>query len=247
MSSKNSFSARSTLKTGTEQVEIFRLDALERAGVGNVSRLPFSIKVLLENLLRHEDGRFVTPDDMRALAQWNPSAAARQRRSRSCRRACCCRILPAFRRSWIWRRCAKRSASWAATPKKINPLLPGELVIDHSVQVDKFGTADALCVQRRARISTQCRALRVSALGPKGLREFQSRAAGHRHLPSGESRISRASRFQREAGRQRGSRFPIRWSAPIRTPRWSTASAFSAGASAESKRKPPCSASRSRC
>ena len=74
--SKNSFSTRATLRVGNDSFEIYRLDALERAGVGNVARLPFSLKVLLENLLRHEDDRFVHADDIRALAGWDPSSAA---------------------------------------------------------------------------------------------------------------------------------------------------------------------------
>src|SRR3984957_2192575 len=74
--SKNSFSARATLQAAGNSFEIYRLDALERAGIGHVARLPFSLKVLLENLLRHEDDRFVHPDDVRALAGWDPSSAA---------------------------------------------------------------------------------------------------------------------------------------------------------------------------
>ena len=74
--SKNSFSSRATLRVGNDSFEIYRLDALASAGVGNVARLPFSLKVLLENLLRHEDDRFVHPDDIPALAGWDPSSAA---------------------------------------------------------------------------------------------------------------------------------------------------------------------------
>jgi aconitate hydratase len=72
---KNTFSARATLKTANESYEIYRLEALERAGVGKVSRLPFSLKVLLENLLRQEDNQFVHAEDIRALASWDLSAA----------------------------------------------------------------------------------------------------------------------------------------------------------------------------
>src|SRR4029077_21065066 len=74
--SKNSFGARSALRTGGDTFDIYRLDALERAKIGNVSRLPFSLKVLLENLLRHEDERFVRTEDIPALAGWDPSSAA---------------------------------------------------------------------------------------------------------------------------------------------------------------------------
>src|SRR5579871_343622 len=74
-SSGNSFSARTTLTSGNNSYEIYRLDVLERAGIGQVSRLPVSLKVLLENLLRQEDGRFVHADDIRALASWQPAAS----------------------------------------------------------------------------------------------------------------------------------------------------------------------------
>src|SRR5450755_1494758 len=73
--SKNSFSARASLRVSSDSFEIHRLDAVARAGVGSVERLPFSLKVLLENLLRHEDDRFVRADDIRALAGWDPSSA----------------------------------------------------------------------------------------------------------------------------------------------------------------------------
>ena len=75
--SKNSLGARDTLKVGTRAYEIYRLDALERRGIGHVGQLPFSIRVLLENLLRQEDGRFVRPADIEALAEWQPTAPAR--------------------------------------------------------------------------------------------------------------------------------------------------------------------------
>ncbi|MGA8222717.1 MAG: hypothetical protein WB780_13780, partial [Candidatus Acidiferrales bacterium] len=74
--SKNSFSARAALRVGGDSFEIYRLDALARAGVGHVARLPVSLKVLLEGLLRHEDNHFVYADDIRALAGWDPSNAA---------------------------------------------------------------------------------------------------------------------------------------------------------------------------
>jgi len=71
---KNSFSSLDTLNVGGDKFGIYRLDALERAGAGNPSRLPFSMKVLLENLLRNEDARFVHAADIRALAQWDPKS-----------------------------------------------------------------------------------------------------------------------------------------------------------------------------
>ncbi|HXZ11389.1 MAG TPA: aconitate hydratase AcnA [Candidatus Sulfotelmatobacter sp.] len=143
--SKNSFSSRTPLRVGNDSFDIFRLDALERAGLGKVSRLPFSLKVLLENLLRHEDAHFVHADDIKALAGWNPAAAgAHTEREISFMPA---RVLlqdftgvPA-----VVDLAAMREAmgKLGGNAKKINPLFPAELVIDHSVQVDKFGAANA--------------------------------------------------------------------------------------------------------
>jgi aconitase A len=69
----NSFNSRSTLTVGGQSFEIFRLDELERAGVGAISRLPFAIKILLENMLRHENGPSVQKGDIEALARWSPA------------------------------------------------------------------------------------------------------------------------------------------------------------------------------
>ncbi len=141
--SKNSFASRATLKSGDAEFQIFRLDALERAGVGRVSRLPFSLKILLENLLRFEDGRFVQPDDVRALATWNPTVTSTNEVSFMPARV----LLQDFTGvPTIVDLAAMREAMrhLGGDPKKINPLLPADLVIDHSVQVDQFGTAGAL-------------------------------------------------------------------------------------------------------
>ena len=104
---------------------------------------------------------------------------------------------------------------WAAIPKKINPLVPVDLVIDHSVQVDRFGSPDAFAENVSHRVRAQPRALRVPALGPEGVRQLPRRAARHRHLPPGKSRVSgaggvvraeddgRTGRLSRHAGRHR--------------------------------------------
>ncbi|MGC1684693.1 MAG: aconitate hydratase AcnA [Candidatus Acidiferrales bacterium] len=141
--SKNSFASRATLKSGDTEFQIFRLDALERAGIGRVSRLPFSLKILLENLLRFEDGRFVQPDDVRALATWNPAVTSTNEVSFMPARV----LLQDFTGvPTIVDMAAMREAmrNLGGNPKKINPLLPADLVIDHSVQVDQFGNSGAL-------------------------------------------------------------------------------------------------------
>jgi aconitate hydratase len=142
----NSFSSLASLRSGSNSYEIYRLDALERAGVGQVSRLPFSLKVLLENLLRQEDGRFVHAEDIRALAAWQPGAAGAEREISFLP----ARVLlqdftgvPA-----VVDLAAMREAmrNLGGDPKKINPLFPAELVIDHSVQVDLFGGKDSFAL-----------------------------------------------------------------------------------------------------
>ena len=136
----DSFGARSTLSVGGENLEIFRLDAVTE---GHVDRLPYSLKILLENLLRHEDGRDVTRDDILALANWDPKAAPSTEISFTPSRV----ILQDFTGvPAVVDLAAMRDAvvKLGGSADKINPLSPAELVIDHSVQVDKYGTANAL-------------------------------------------------------------------------------------------------------
>ncbi len=143
--SSNSFGTRATLRADKMNYEIFRLDALEHKGVGHISRLPFSLKVLLENLLRHEDGRYVHPADIAALAQWDP-------RTRPTKEIAFmpARILmqdftgvPAVVDLAAMRDAMKKLGG---DPARINPLLPTDLVIDHSIQVDKFGSKQAFAL-----------------------------------------------------------------------------------------------------
>src|SRR5579864_2390982 len=148
--SKNTFGAKATLKmsgdkAGGDSVAIFNLDALERAGIGEISRLPFSLKVLLENLLRHEDGRFVRADDIRALAAWDPSSTGGQEISFMPARVLLQDFtgVPAVVDLAAMRDAMKKLGG---DPKRINPLQPVELVIDHSVQVDAFASSDALTI-----------------------------------------------------------------------------------------------------
>ena len=136
---KNSFNTRSTLKVANESFEIFRLETLERTGKGKVSRLPFSLKILLENLLRQEDGQFVHAEDIAALANWEPHAEPSKEISFLPARV----LLQDFTGvPAIVDLAAMRQAmsELRGDAKKINPLFPAELVIDHSVQVDQFGT-----------------------------------------------------------------------------------------------------------
>ncbi|GAB3967467.1 aconitate hydratase AcnA [Actinoallomurus acanthiterrae] len=133
----NSFGSRQTLRVGEASYEIFRLDAVEGS-----ARLPYSLKVLLENLLRTEDGANVTGDHIRALAAWDPKAQPNQE----------IQFTPArvIMQDFTGVPCVVDLATMreavrdlGGDPAKINPLNPAEMVIDHSVQVDVFGREDA--------------------------------------------------------------------------------------------------------
>ena len=140
----NSLGARQRLQAGEIDCDIFRLDA---AG-GDFASLPFTLKILLENLLRHEDGVNVTADDVRALANWDPSAQPDQEIAFTPARV----ILQDFTGvPAVVDLAAMRDAVVAlgGQATAINPLSPAELVIDHSVQVDRFGTPTALAENNR--------------------------------------------------------------------------------------------------
>ncbi|HEY9468413.1 MAG TPA: aconitate hydratase [Propionibacteriaceae bacterium] len=135
--SVNSFDARATLQVGEESYQIFRLDAVEGS-----DSLPYSLKILLENLLRTEDGANITAEDIRALVGWDPNAEPSEEIQFTPARVImqdftgvpCVVDLATMREAM---------ADMGGDPSKINPLAPAELVIDHSVIADVFGTADA--------------------------------------------------------------------------------------------------------
>ena len=137
----DSFSARGNLDVGGKSYEMYRLSALESDY--KVSRLPYSMKVLLENLLRNENGKDVTADDIKAVAQWDPKIEPDQEIAFTPARV----ILQDFTGvPCVVDLAAMRDAmsKLGGDPSKINPQVPVELVIDHSVMVDKAGTDDAL-------------------------------------------------------------------------------------------------------
>src|SRR3954452_10705620 len=138
--STDSFGARSTLEVGGRSLQIFRLDALQPKY--DVARLPFSLKVLLENLLRTEGNGSVTADDVVALASWDAKAEPSKEIAFTPARV----VMQDFTGvPAVVDLAAMRDAmaDLGGDPAKINPLVPAELVIDHSVQVDVFGTPDA--------------------------------------------------------------------------------------------------------
>ncbi len=141
--SQNSFDAQGTLAVGGREYEVFRLSAL--AGRFDVARLPFSLKVLLENLLRTEGSGAVRAADIEALAGWDPAAQPSQEIAFTPARVLMQDLtgVPAVVDLAAMR---DAMAQQGGDPARINPLVPAELVIDHSVQVDAFGTRDAFAI-----------------------------------------------------------------------------------------------------
>ena len=140
---RDPFGARATLDTPMGRVTIYRLEALEKAGLGSISRLPYSIKILLESALRNVDGFQVHEDDVENLARWD--GQARTQKEMPFKPA---RVLlqdftgvPSLVDLAAMRSAMKRLGG---DPRRIEPLIPAELVVDHSIQVDRFGTPDAL-------------------------------------------------------------------------------------------------------
>src|SRR5258706_1567209 len=149
MSTVNSFKTRTSLSVpstssgqAARSFQIYSLPALQKAGFPEVARLPYSMKILLENLLRQEDGRFVKAADIEALARWDLKSSAQKEISFAPARVllqdftgvACVVDLAAMREA---------VARLGGDPNRVNPLQPVELVIDHSVQVDYFGQANA--------------------------------------------------------------------------------------------------------
>ena len=142
MAALNSFDTRTRLTAGGLTVEYFSLAALERAGFPEIARLPYSLKILLENLLRREDNRFVDADDIRALARWDVKSAQQREIAFTPARV----LLQDFTGvPAVVDLAAMRDGMirLGGDPRKVNPLQPVELVIDHSVQVDHYAERNA--------------------------------------------------------------------------------------------------------
>src|SRR6185437_8954337 len=167
----DTFEARSTLQVGGRTFEIFRLSALAESGI-DISRLPYSLKILLEDLLRTEDGVSVTRADIEALARWSPT-------NRSSREIAFtpARVLlqdftgvPAVVDLAAMRDAMKKLGG---DPKKINPLQPVELVIDHSVQVDAFGSGDAMKINAQLEFQRNKERYQFLKWGQTAFRNFK--------------------------------------------------------------------------
>ena len=172
MSAQDPFAARQVLKTQAGPVTIWRLSALAKAGLGAVDRLPYSLKVLLENLLRHVDGFQVTADDVRRLAAWEAKAPAAVELPFTPARVILqdftgvpCLVDLAAMRSGL--------ARAGGDPTRINPLVPCDLVIDHSVQVDAYGSPEALSTNIQKEFERNRERYEFLRWGAKAFRNFR--------------------------------------------------------------------------
>ena len=172
MSTLNSFGTRTEIRSGGQPVQIYSLAALEKAGFPGVSRLPYSLKILLENLLRREDNAFVKAEDVRAVAEWNAAGSASKEISFMPARVLlqdftgvpCVVDLAAMRDAIV---------SLGGNPDRVNPLQPVELVIDHSVQVDYFGRSDAFTLNAELEFSRNRERYAFLRWGQQGFRNFK--------------------------------------------------------------------------
>ena len=208
MTSLDSFRCCKTLKVGSKTYAYYSLAAAEKNGLKGISRLPFSMKVLLENLLRNEDGRSVTKEDLQAVAQWLKTKTSE--REIAFRPA---RVLmqdftgvPAVVDLAAMRDAMKKLGG---DPKKINPLVPVDLVIDHSVAVNHFGTNQAFKKNVEDEYKQNQERYAVPEVVAEVVRQFPRGAARHRHLPPGQSRISVADGLDQE-GQGQGRRQAVR-------------------------------------
>src|SRR5688572_14847406 len=172
MKHPDSFSARRTLEVGNSKYTIFRLDALRELSRGNVDQLPFSLKILLENLLRGEDDAFVKRSDIETLAHWNVTVPVEKEIAFRTSRVLlqdftgvpCVVDLAAMRDAIV---------KLGGDPARINPLQPVDLVIDHSVQVDQYGIEAALLINTKLEFERNQERYEFLRWGQNALRNFR--------------------------------------------------------------------------
>ncbi|HET6162731.1 MAG TPA: aconitate hydratase AcnA [Planctomycetota bacterium] len=170
MNSLDSFRSRATLKVGAKSYEIRKLDALHAHG--DPARLPFSLKVMLENLLRTEDGVAVTKDDVLALLKWNPKAEPDREIAFTPARVLMQDFtgVPAVVDLAAMREAFRKMGG---DPAQVNPLVPAELVIDHSVQVDAYGTPEAFVTNASLEAKRNGERYAFLRWGQKAFRNFK--------------------------------------------------------------------------
>src|SRR5262244_3461553 len=169
--SLNSFNSRSVLKVGSKEYEIYRLDALDKQGIPT-KHLPFSLRILLENLLRTEDGRNVRKEDVQALAAWNSKSKPDKEIAFTPARVLMQDFtgVPAVVDLGAMRDAMKKMGG---NPSLINPLQPAELVIDHSVQVDEFATPNALGINAQLEFNRNQERYAFLRWGQSAFRNFK--------------------------------------------------------------------------
>ncbi len=178
--------ARDRLLVGEHEAVIYRLDAVS----DRLAQLPFTVKVLLENVLRNSASGMATADDVAALAAWRPGADPGVEIPFMPGRV----LLQDFTGvPAVVDFAAMRDAmdELGGDPALVNPLVPASLVIDHSVQIDRFGSVRRLRLQRGEGVRAQRRALPAAALGPDGAARLPRRAARHGHRAPGQPRVPR--------------------------------------------------------
>ena len=172
MGSNNTFGTRTTLTSGGRSFDMFSLPALEKAGFAGVGRLPFSLKILLENLLRREDARFVDPEDIQALAGWDVTSKVQKEIAFTPARV----LLQDFTGvPAVVDLAAMRDGilRLGGDPRKVNPLQPVELVIDHSVQVDHYTEINAADLNARLEFSRNQERYRFLRWGQEAFQNFR--------------------------------------------------------------------------
>ena len=171
ISAANSFNTRDKLNVGAQPFEVHRLEKLEAQGLTRLETLPFSLRILLENLLRCEDGHSVRADDIQTLAKWAPGVAQKEIAFMPAR------VLlqdftgvPAVVDLATMREAMQKMGG---NPKRINPLFPAELVIDHSVQVDSFGNVNAFGMNAELEFQRNVERYQFLRWGQEAFRNFK--------------------------------------------------------------------------
>ena len=204
-----------TFKTASGRTgRFFSLPELARQ-FPKIARLPVAMRIVLESVLRNCDGNKVTPEHVRQVANWFPNADRSDEIPFVVARV----ILQDFTGvPLLADLAAMRSvaARLGKDPGRVEPLVPVDLVVDHSIMVDHYGSAGLARPEHEARVPAQPRALRVHEVGHAGLQHLRRRAAGLRHRAPGEPGIPGA---RRAPHRRRTCTTPTRWSAPTATPR----------------------------
>ncbi len=235
---------RRTLKVNGSEYAYYSIPAAEAAGLGDFSKLPAALKVVLENMLRFEDSGFtVSVDDIKAFSDWAEKGGQNPREIAY-------RPARVIMQDFTGVPCIVDLATMreavgdlGGDPDKVNPLAPADLVIDHSVIADLFGTARTRS-SATSRSNTSATASATSSCAGARARSTTSRWC--RPAPASCTR-STSSTWRGWSGSATASPIPTPAWAPTATPRWRTASACWAGASAASRPRRRCWASRCRC